>query len=145
MKQITNGIASPYGTRGCKLIPFRWRYLVVMNIEGKGRGVFARREIPKGGLIERAPVLIIPDHHRAFADKTIIFQYVFMWEHHRRDAELCTGGSGRTAIALGITSLVNHSDRPNAACHRRIEAQEIELRAIRAIEAGDEIVISYDA
>jgi hypothetical protein len=145
MKRIINGIASSYGTRSREFVPFRWPHLVVMNIEGKGRGVFATRDIQKGDLIERAPMLIIPDHHRPFADKTIIFQYVFMWEHGRRDTELCIGGSGCTAIALGITSLVNRSDRPNAACHRQIDTQEIELRAIRAIKAGDEIVVGYDA
>lgn len=144
MKQIINGITSPYGTRSREFVPFRSPYLIIMNIEGKSRGVLATRDIRNGDLIERAPVLIIPDHHRPFADKTIIFQYVFMWEHDRRDTELRTG-SGRIAIALGITSLVNHSDRPNAACHRWIEGQEIELRAIRDIEAGDEIVIGYDA
>jgi uncharacterized protein len=144
MKRIINGMASPCGTRSRELVPFRWPYLVVMNFQGQSRGVFATRDIRKGDLIERTPVLIIPDHHRSFADKTIIFQYVFMWEHGRRDTELCIG-SGCTAIALGITSLVNHSDQPNAACHRQIDTQEIELRAIRDIDAGGEIVIGYDA
>jgi SET domain len=131
------------GTIPDELVPLRWPYLAVMDIDGKGRGVVATRDIPKGALIERAPVLVIPDHHRPFADKTVIFQYVFTWERGRSDPER-SGGSGRTAIALGITCLVHHSDRPNAACRRRLEAGEIELRAIRDIAAGDEIVIGYD-
>lgn len=86
----------------------------------------------------------VPSGNRHFADKTAIFQYVFGWEQDRRDTELCTG-SGRTAIALGITSLVNHSNRPNAVCRRWLDTQEIELRAIHTIKAGEEIVIGYDA
>lgn len=124
------------------LVPLRWPYLAVVDIDGKGRGVITTRDLPQGALIERAPVLIIPEHHRPLADKTIVFKYLFMWEHNRRQSELAAG-TGRAAIALGVTSLVNHSERPNAAFRRRIDAQEIELRAICDIESGEEIVIDY--
>jgi hypothetical protein len=33
----------------------------VRRIESKGRGVFARRLIRKGELIERVPMLVLPD------------------------------------------------------------------------------------
>ncbi|HTP84421.1 MAG TPA: SET domain-containing protein-lysine N-methyltransferase [Alphaproteobacteria bacterium] len=124
------------------LVPLRWPYLAVIDIDGKGRGVITTRDLPQGALIERAPVLIIPEHHRPLADKTVVFKYLFMWEHNRRQSELAAG-TGRAAIALGVTSLVNHSEHPNAAFRRRIDAQEIELRAICDIESGEEIVIDY--
>ncbi|HEX9462590.1 MAG TPA: SET domain-containing protein-lysine N-methyltransferase [Alphaproteobacteria bacterium] len=123
-------------------VPLRWPYLAVVDIEHKGRGVITTRALPKGALIERAPVLIIPEHHRPLADKTAIFDYALIWEHKTSQPDLQTG-VGRTAIALGLASLVNHSDRPNATLRRRIDAQEIELRATRDIEAGEEIVIDY--
>lgn len=146
MTHLPDQSAQRSGNMPGELVPLRWPYLAVMDIEdidGKRRGVVATRQIPSGALIERAPVLVIPDHHRALTDKTVIFQYAFMWEHDRHRTELCSG-TGCVAIALGITSLINHSDRPNAACRRRIEAQDIELRAVRDIDAGDEIVIGYD-
>jgi len=128
---------------GHQLAPLRWPYLAICDSPGKGRGVFTTRDLPKGALIERAPVLIVPEHHRALADKTMLFGYLFLWEHNRPQEELYEG-TGRAAIALGVTSLVNHSDRPNARLRSRIEAQEIELRATRDIDAGEEILIDYD-
>jgi SET domain-containing protein len=124
------------------LVPLRWPYLAVVDIDGKGRGVITTRDLPQGALIERAPVLIIPEHHRPLADKTVVFKYLFMWEYGRRQSDLAHG-TGRAAIALGITSLVNHSEYPNAAFRRRIDGQEIELRAIRDIGTSEEIVIDY--
>ena len=126
-----------------QLVPLRWPYLAVCDSPGKGRGVFTTRDLPKGALIERTPVLIVPEHHRPLADKTLLFGYLLLWEPDRPQEELYEG-TGRAAIALGITSLINHSDRPNARIRPRIEAQEIELRATRDIDAGEEILIDYD-
>ena len=124
------------------LMPLRWPYLDVVEIAGKGRGVITTRDLPKGALIERAPVLIVPEYQRALADKTIVANYLFLWEHDRL-AAAAKNGFGRGAIALGVTSLVNHSDHPNARIRCHIDAREIELRAIHDIDAGEEILTNY--
>lgn len=123
------------------LVPLRWPYLAVVDIAGMGRGVITTRDLPKGALIERAPVFVIPTHQRVLTDKTTVANYALLWEDeplHRSSDD-----GGRIAIALGITSLVNHSQRPNARLRCFIEAEGIELRAIRDIPAGEEILIDY--
>ena len=49
----------------------------------------------------------------------------------------------RAAIALGFTSLLNHSYAPNCASVRHIDDLAIDLVAARAIEAGEELTIDY--
>lgn len=110
--------------------------------ERKGRGVVAVRDIPAHAVIERAPVLIIPAKDRSLADQTIVFTYVFMWEHGTTEQDLYDG-SGRAAIALGLTSLLNHSYTPNAEFIRHIDDLEIEIRSLRPIRAGEEVTIDY--
>jgi uncharacterized protein len=108
----------------------------------KGRGVVALCDIPLGTVIERCPVLIIPGKDRALTDRTIVFTYVYMWEHGTTEQDLYKG-TGRAAIALGLSSLLNHSYAPNATFIRRIDDLELELKAGRDIAAGEEITIDY--
>jgi SET domain-containing protein len=108
----------------------------------KGRGIVALRDIPAGTVIERCPVLIIPEKDRSRTDKTIVFTYVYMWEHGTTEQDLYDG-AGRAAIALGLSSLLNHAFAPNAQFVRQIDDLELELRSCQAISAGDEITIDY--
>jgi hypothetical protein len=80
----------------------------------RGRGVVADAHIGRGQLVERSPVLIIPQADRAATDGTVVFTYVFMWEHGSVEEDLYQH-QGRAAIALGFTSLLNRSTRPTAS------------------------------
>lgn len=108
----------------------------------KGRGIVSLQDIKAGELIERSPVLLVPHRDRSSVDPTIIFTYVFMWEHGTCEEDLYKH-EGRAAIALGFTSLLNHSYNPNAVFHRHIDEMMIDILAARDIEAGDEITIDY--
>ena len=108
----------------------------------RGRGVIADAAIAPGQLIERSPVLIIPEKDRVATDDTIVFTYVFMWEHETVEEDLYSH-KGRSAIALGYTSLLNHSYTPNCTFIRHIDELTIDLVAARAIEAGEELTIDY--
>jgi SET domain-containing protein len=108
----------------------------------KGRGVVALRDLAPGTVIERSPVLIIPAKDRPHTDATIVFTYVFMWEHDTTEQDLYRG-EGRAGIALGLSSLLNHSYQPNAEFIRHIDALELELRALQPIRAGEEVMIDY--
>ena len=99
-------------------------WIGIRHFEGKGRGVVALRDIPSGTVVERSPVLIIPEHDRAKTDPTIVFTYVFMWEHGTTEQDLY-GGKGRAAIALGLSSLLNHPYTPSAIFIRHIDALEL--------------------
>ena len=70
---------------------------------GKGRGVFARRAIKKGEVIEKVPVILIPKETvvgNAFGK--VLDKYVFWWNNKT------------LAISLGYGSMYNHSFTPNA-------------------------------
>ena len=108
----------------------------------RGRGVVADARLVRGQLVERSPVLVIPHADRAAVDRTVVFTYVFMWEHGTVEEGLYRH-EGRAAIALGFTSLLNHSYTPNCEFVRHIDELAIDLVALRDIEAGEELTIDY--
>ncbi len=116
--------------------------LRIAKMGARGRGVVADVRLERGKLIERSPVLIIPHADRAAADSTVVFTYVFMWEHGTVEEDLYQH-KGRAAIALGFTSLLNHSYTPNCEFIRHIDDLVIDLLALRDIEAGEELTIDY--
>jgi len=116
--------------------------LRVVQAGRRGRGVVAEREISRGELIERAPVLIIPEAARAAVDPTNVGNYIFMWEHDTVGQDLYSQ-KGRAAVVLGYTSLVNHSPEPNCDTVRYIDACALDLVALRPIAAGEELTIDY--
>ena len=116
--------------------------LRIADFGQRGRGVVADRPIKAGELVERSPVLVIPHRDRAAADGTIVFTYVFMWEHDTTEEDLYRH-EGRAAIALGFTSLINHSYTPSCEFIRHIDDLVIDLVALRPIAAGEELTIDY--
>ena len=103
----------------------------VINRGKGGRGVFARRDIAAGELLERMPVLLIP-RTQVFGPDDIaqraarISWYVFEWLKTKR---------GYVALSLGYGSIYNHSDAPNADYD--MEPPDIMLfTAVRPIRAG---------
>ena len=116
--------------------------LRIANMGRRGRAVVGDAPIGKGDLVERSPVLVIPHHDRAATDATIVFTYVFMWEHGSVEENLYEH-QGRSAIALGFTSLLNHSYAPNCTFVRHIDELVIDLVAVRDIAPGEELTIDY--
>lgn len=103
-----------------------------------GRGVFARRRIETGEIIERVPVLLVPKAQVFPPDPSAqkpsrISWYVFDWIECRRDY---------VALALGYGSIYNHSETPNAR-HEMLPPDIIRFIAVRGIEPGEEIFINY--
>lgn len=98
----------------------------------KGRGVFARRPIRKGTIIERAPIILLPvGEVFGNAPRTKLADYVFVW------------GKDTVAVALGYGSLYNHSYQPNALYYSAGSRIQI-FKAIRDIQAGEEITVNYN-
>jgi hypothetical protein len=123
--------------RGSQRAPLR-----IAHLGRRGRGVVVDAPIRRGQLVERSPVLVIPDGDRAATDGTVVLTYVFMWEHGTVEEYLCKH-QGWAAIALGFTSLLNHSYAPNCGFVRDIDELAIDLVALRDIEAGEELTIDY--
>src|SRR5262245_40586569 len=87
------------------------RNITIGIARGRGRGVFARRSFAPGDLIERAPVIVIPEKQWPKVQSSILSNYAFDWGERDEHA----------AIALGYVSIYNHSYSPNAKLEEVIE------------------------
>ncbi len=104
----------------------------VKRVKGKGRGVFARRLIHKGEVIEKVPMIVMSA--KEFEDGvtgTSLANYCFAW------------GQGQVALALGYGSIYNHSYRPNAR-YDDVGPRIKEFTALRDIAPGEEITVNYN-
>jgi hypothetical protein len=115
--------------------------LKVVWIKGKDRGTIATKKIEKGDLIEASPTCSFPPEQRELIDKTSLFEYYFVRQSEYSDANKWVNGY----IVFGLTSLCNHSKKPNA----RIQWIEdkcglwTHLIAIESIDVAEEVTISY--
>ena len=110
----------------------------VTNRGKGGRGVFARRDIAKGEVFERVPVILLPQNQVFGSDEIAlraarISWYVFEWLKTKR---------GYVALSLGYGSIYNHSDTPNAKYEMEMPDVMI-FHALTDIPAGSEIFINY--
>jgi SET domain-containing protein len=102
--------------------------LEVREAPGKGRGVFARMDIPEGTEIERVPLIIVNEEE---VENSILMNYVFVWTKKT------------VAVALGYGSMYNHSYSPNARYHDGRNHTKV-FTAIKDIAAGEEITVNYN-
>jgi SET domain-containing protein len=112
--------------------------LEVRPVPGKGRGVFATRDIAEGEILDDCHVLIIGAEDAERLEETPLGSHYFHWEGDEDDDRW------RGAIALGVASLVNHSPDPNAGVWQDYERERLVLEALRPIAAGEEVVIDYE-
>jgi len=96
------------------------------------RGVFARRPFAPGDTIDRNPVLVVPAGDREHLDRAALAGYYYEW-----------GEDGDGAVALGASTILNHSYDPNATYDADLDAGELVVTARRPIHVGDEITINY--
>lgn len=102
----------------------------VKDSPGRGRGVFALQAIKEGEVIEVAPALYIPSSDSTFLGLTMLSCYTF--GDDASDGEW---------LALGHASMYNHQDKPSAEW--AVGKGVIVVRAVKAIEAGEEITFNY--
>ncbi|KAH9949884.1 hypothetical protein B0H21DRAFT_72779 [Amylocystis lapponica] len=104
----------------------------IRHSEGKGRGVFASRDMDAHVVIEISPVLLFTSaEYEAHGKHTILDHYTFVW----RD--------GRFALALGLGSLFNHSEAPNVSYSLDPTTESIRYMTTRRISEGEELCIFY--
>ena len=109
------------------------RMYAIRQFKGKGRGLVATEGIPAGAEIVRCPVIVYDDADAGRISKTRLGDYNFRFGDRQN----------RACIVLGVISLCNHAEEPNAeiVCH---EAElMVTLVALRPIVAGEEICIRY--
>jgi SET domain-containing protein len=91
-----------------------------------GYGVFARKTIRKGSVIEECPML-----------ETTGYDIADLQNYFFRLSEKTSG------IALGFGCIYNHSPDPNASFSLDKKNMLMIVKAQRTIQAGEEIFISY--
>ena len=100
----------------------------------KGRGVFTDADIEKGTVIETSPVIVMTGEERKLLDQTLLHDYIFEWG---RESKGC-------CMALGYIPVYNHSYRSNCEYEMNYEQEQISVRTVRFIQAGEELFINYN-
>ncbi len=108
--------------------------LDIQETQSKGRGIFTSEKIPADTIVEIAAVIVMPLGDRIHLDKTLLHDYIFEWG----DAK------NKCAMALGMIPIYNHSYKSNCDYYMDFDAHLIMIKAVRSIEAGEELCINYN-
>ncbi|KAF2441627.1 SET domain-containing protein [Karstenula rhodostoma CBS 690.94] len=115
--------------------------LVILTDTPKGRGIFATKLIPAKTVLDTCPVLILGiEENKNHIEHTSLYHYTYNWPITDK------GGKKQKAQAVifGLGSMFNHSSHEqNVVWDRDLLRQTITYRALRDIQAGEELCISY--
>lgn len=98
----------------------------------KIRGLLAVRQITKGEIIEKCPIILVDKTQEAALRQTVLWKYYYEWSrsHH--------------CIVLGYGSLINHSYNPSARYVYDYKYKLLTFKAIKKILPGEEITVNYN-
>ena len=99
-------------------------------VRGKGRGIFATKDIRKGTLVEKSQLIFFPRKEEKYIEKTILADYYFEYDQKLN------------AIALGNGSLYNHNRQDNIIFIQKNKM--IYFYAIKNIKKGEELLLDYN-
>ena len=105
----------------------------IRQIKGKGRGIVATADIAPGVEIVACPAIVYDDTDAGRISKTRLGDYNFRFGDRQQ----------RGCIVLGVISLCNHAELPNAEIVCNEAEETVSLRALAPIAAGEEICIKY--
>jgi len=106
--------------------------------EKKGRGVFAKKNIAKGKMIDVAHIILISNNDWNLIENTVLSNYSFEWD------ELKCKGEYESAISLSVSQFINHSYDPNVKYIYDYKNKCIEYITLRGISKGEEITVNYN-
>ena len=109
-------------------------FLFIGPTSSMGRGVFTSEDIVAGTVVEVAPVIIMSHEERKLLDQTLLHNYIFEWGDEK----------DRCCIALGYVSVYNHSYSSNCEYEMDFEQEQISIKTVRNIKAGEELFINYN-
>lgn len=109
-------------------------YLYIETTKGKGRGVFTKKNIPAGKVIEVSPVIVMKAGEKYLIDQTILHDYIFLWGEET--SECCLG--------LGFLSMYNHSYTSNCEYFMEYDKQIMFIKTVREVQADEELTINYN-
>lgn len=108
--------------------------LYTKEATNKGRGIFAKRKLKAGSVVETAPVIVMSHEDRQLLDLTMLHDYIFEWQ---------PDGANMCCMALGWIPLYNHSYTANCEYFMVYEEQLMYIQTVRDIAAGEELTINY--
>jgi SET domain-containing protein len=117
-----------------KQLSFLLEDVHVAETKKMGRGVYTKRAIVAGTLIELAPVIVMNGEERKQLDQTLLHDYIFEWGENK---EQC-------CMALGLIPVYNHSYQSNCEYEMYFSKEVIAVKAVRDIKAGEELFINYN-
>lgn len=97
--------------------------------------MFTGKRIPRGKVIEVAPVIVMTAEERKLLDQTTLHDYIFEWTPN---------GEQMCCMAQGYISVYNHSYTSNCEYLMDYEKRTIQITAVRNIDAGEELTINYN-
>lgn len=116
-----------------KLITSDKIYINKSKIINAGRGVYANRNIKKGEIIEKCPIIEVPKHDMANLSESTLVTYFFYFGKKRE----------QLLVALGFGSIYNHLNKPNAKYKIKEKEGTIDFIALSNIKKDDEITVDY--
>lgn len=99
-----------------------------------GNGVFSKKRIYKGSIIESAPIILGYQDDYASLHQTALHDYYFLLANTKTPF----------ALGLGYASFYNHACPANAVYTINIFKESIQITAHRDIEIHEEITINYN-
>lgn len=107
-------------------------FVTVQESPGKGRGVFAARDISAGTVVSVAHSIPFPTD--ALEGTPL--------EHHAIDYEQ----DNQDCIVLGVQQLMNHAEAPNCRCEWEVvDGQRVhKVSTVRDVKAGEELTFDYE-
>lgn len=108
-------------------------YISQSRIPEADRGVFANIGIKLGEVIERCPIIELPEHDLASLGESILVTYFYFFGEKKE----------RALVALGFGSIYNHTYEPNAVYKIKPKEKIIEFIAIKNIKKDEEITVNY--
>lgn len=109
--------------------------LFIEQTEEKGNGVFTEYAIASGTVVEVSPVIVMTATERQLLDQTRLHDYIFEWLPG--EEKLC-------CMAQGYVSVYNHATPSNCEYAMDYDSHIIRIKAIRDIEAYEELTINYN-
>jgi SET domain-containing protein len=117
-----------------KLLTSEKIYIKKSKIPNAGRGVYARCDIKKDEIIERCPIIEVPEHDMSNLNESILVTYFFYFGKNKE----------QLLVALGFGSIYNHTHKPNAIYKIKQTEGVIDFIALKDIEKDDEITVNYN-
>ncbi len=109
-------------------------YIYIKSSPKRGRGVFTKQDIPRGTIIEVAPVIALPVKEVKKLLSTKISNYAFSWGESER----------KIAVALGYASLYNHKGISNCQYTANFKKDTLTIKAVRNIKKSEELFVNYN-